>query len=293
MKVLIVHPSFFVYGGAEIVIRELVKYLNKHNIENKILTSTMIADIRDDINTEVIIPKEILTRELQPLDAFIKWMKENRKEYDVINYHNYPAHYLAKFIKCPNVWQCNEPSPRILKGQSPSKEELNVVQNHINKVTVFDEYNAHKVKIFYNKEATVNYYGIDYDFFSKGNRDIGRKEYGIKDNDFFIVQVGMIHPEKNQARTIQAVYNIIEYIPNIKLLLVGYTNHEYCSLLIGTIQKYNLQNHVQIKSHVLQEQLRDIYAGADLLIQPCTDHGGWLSPFEALCTGTPIVVSIL
>jgi glycosyltransferase involved in cell wall biosynthesis len=40
-----------------------------------------------------------------------------------------------------------------------------------------------------------------------------------------------------------------------------------------------------------REELRDLYHAADVGLFPVGKQGGWLAPFEMLCSGNPIIVS--
>jgi len=291
MKVLIVHPAFYMYGGGELVIKELCDYMRKHNIEHSILTSSMLANIRDYFRqTDVIIPMEIFERKKHVLNIFTKWINDRKKEYDVINYHNHPVHLISKNIQIPNVWQCNEPSPNVLEGKKVSELELDCVQNHINTIVVSDEYNANRVKIFYKRDSVIIPYGVDYSFFSLGDRISTRKKYSL-DDKFVVLHVGPMHPAKNQLRSIEAVSRLRKEIPNIKLLLIGYDKFPYANQLRNLIKQNNLSQLVTIIPFSPRASLRNFYAAADVLLQPISDHGGWLVPIEALCTKTPIIVS--
>ena len=40
-----------------------------------------------------------------------------------------------------------------------------------------------------------------------------------------------------------------------------------------------------------REELRDLYKSANVGLFPVGKQGGWLAPFELLCSGNPIIVS--
>ncbi len=51
-----------------------------------------------------------------------------------------------------------------------------------------------------------------------------------------------------------------------------------------------INNHVYFTGQLSQKEIKALYASSHLAIFPIKVQGGWLSPFEALSAGVPIVV---
>lgn len=57
------------------------------------------------------------------------------------------------------------------------------------------------------------------------------------------------------------------------------------------IHDNNLEGHVVFLGHVTRDELRYLYHNADVMLHPISSQGGWLSPFEMICAGKPVIVS--
>ena len=79
-------------------------------------------------------------------------------------------------------------------------------------------------------------------------------------------------------------------VPNCRLVFAGKGPEGYEKKLHQRIREYDLQDRVFFMGHVTQEKIRGLYQYADIALFPTLTQGGWLSPFEALATGTAIIV---
>jgi len=313
MKVLIVHPHMSLYGGAELVIVELANYLTKNGIKNSILTLSMLDEIKKDLRgTELIIPKG-KKEEKKGIFKFLnftsetlllrKYVHKYRKEYDVINVHNFPAEYAIFPFTKNVVWMCNEPPMQLYLMQNlkfPTRFIANItrgfdkflIKNYVKYSVVADDFNFRRFEKIYGIKPEIINYGIDYDFFSKGNRENVERKYDLK-NNFVLIQVGTLTPLKNQIESIKVVEKLKNKIPNIKLVLVGWGDEKYKQYLENYVKKNKLEKYVVFTGHLSREVIRDLYKACDVALFPIKSQGGWLSPFEALCSGIPIVTSSL
>jgi len=313
MKILIVHPHMSLYGGAELVIVELANYLTKNGIKNSILTLSMLDEIKKDLRgTELIIPKG-KKEEKKGIFKFLnftsetlllrKYVHKYRKEYDVINVHNFPAEYAIFPFTKNVVWMCNEPPMQLYLMQNlkfPTRFIANItrgfdkflIKNYVKYSVVADDFNFRRFEKIYGIKPEIINYGIDYDFFSKGNRENVERKYDLK-NNFVLIQVGTLTPLKNQIESIKVVEKLKNKIPNIKLVLVGWGDEKYKQYLENYVKKNKLEKYVVFTGHLSREVIRDLYKACDVALFPIKSQGGWLSPFEALCSGIPIVTSSL
>lgn len=283
MKILIVNPSFWLYGGAERVIVKLANYLTEHNHQCTILTTQMVPEVRKDlIETRLIFCKDI--------PEMANWLDKIHKDFDVINYHNDPVQLLAFGKKTPSVWMCNEPPQICLDGKELPDNQKEVVRKFIKKVVVADKFNQERFKKIYDMDSEIINYGVDYEFWQSGDGRKFRKKYELADNHFVMTQVGFIHPMKNQFRTLSIFKDIKHKIPEAKLILAGYeTPHKM--QLEDYIFENNLQADIIFTGFVSQEELRDIYQGSNLGLFPIKSQGGALSIFDAIASGLPVIVS--
>ena len=307
MRVLIVYPKFYIYGGAELVVVRLANYLTKKGIENAILTTAMLPEIEKDLDkTRVIIQRKpkipfnfLGVREMLALH---KGIRNNLKNFDVINIHNYPAEISFFPFRKTAVWMCNEPPEIVLRINSKQslfsrlvkkivlKFDKFVVRCYIKNAVVADEFNAERFKKIYGLNPEIINYGIDYDFFSCGHPEKPKERYNLR-NNFIILQVGVLTPFKNQLESIKTIKKLKDKIPHLKLILAGLAENKYKLSLEKYIKEKHLENYVIFTGQINREEVRNLYHACDVLLHPIKPQGGWLSPFEALCAKRLIIVS--
>lgn len=310
-KVLIVHTQMKFLGGAELLIVELSNWLTKRGIKNDILALSSSKEVENLlINTEIIIPKHDIdlkppgfknTKEiLKFIRVYRKKLRKLLKEYDVINLHNFPATWTLFPRKKPCVWMLNEP-PNLwskpeagfflkLLNKLRNRVDREIVRNSVDIICVADEFNEDRAKVRYKKAPKIIYYGVNHDFFSKGKSERARKKFNLKDK-FVIVQSGMLTEQKNQLGSIETINKIKENIPNVLLVLAGAEDIDYRKKLDGYIKKNKLEKYVLFTRNLTRKELRDLYKASDVGLFPVGKQGGWLAPFELLCSRNPIIVS--
>jgi glycosyltransferase involved in cell wall biosynthesis len=315
MKILIVYPSFYVSGGGEQLVVRLCNYLSSQGIFNGLLTTSMIDDVEKElIDTRIHIERienedsqaSIRSKYKKQLIALRRGIEKYSAIYDCINPHNFPAEMSCVYSRKPIVWMCNEPELFLIKNHPNFKRSFSIdrlyflilfflqkklIKKYYTHIVVSDNYNADRIKSIYKIFPHINNYGIDYDFFSK----FSSKKYSWKDKikrKFIVLHVGMITPYKNQIESLKVLHHVIDIIPNIILIFAGGDfDKVYKSQLDEYIKKYKLEDYVLFTGHIDRLELRNLYHSSSLLIHPIKAQGGWLSPFEMLCAGNPIIVS--
>jgi glycosyltransferase involved in cell wall biosynthesis len=313
MRVLVIYPKFYVYGGGEILVVRLCNYLSRQGIKNSILTTEMMPEIRADLaGTEVITEKvrgeatSVRARYKMELEALARGVKKYQGDFDIINPHNFPSEIAAASGAKPIAWMCNEPELYLLKDHPNFKTSLSLdrlyllllflrekflVKKHIRHVIVSDEYNAERFQGIYNIKPHIINYGIDYDFFSRNDAGPGAQEEQLK-GKFIILHVGMLTPYKNQMESLKALNDVKHQIPEAVLVFAGGGYDEaYKQRIDAYIKEHSLSDRVIFKGHISRNELRSLYYKTDVMIHPVKSQGGWLSPFEMLSAGRPIVVS--
>lgn len=314
MRVLVVYPGFYVYGGGEILVVRLCNYLSRNGIKNAILTTEMAPEVKADlINTELFV-EPVDAREAQSVRqryamqarALAKGIRTHEADFDVVNPHNFPAEIAAASSSKPTVWMCNEPELYLIKDHphfknrlSPDRlyfqlwfmRERSLVRKRISRVVVSDEYNADRFMRIYGIKPRIINYGIDYEFFSTPPSSQLRTDLDITGR-FVILHVGMITPFKNQLASLMALNQIKQKIPHAMLVCAGGGFDEvYKKKVDKFIHDNNLEGHVVFLGHVTRDELRYLYHNADVMLHPISSQGGWLSPFEMICAGKPVIVS--
>ena len=311
-RVLLVHTQMKFLGGAELLIVELANWLTKRGIKNDILALSTSREVENMlINTEIIIPKHNIDlnppgfKNSKEIIDFIKIyrrkLKQIEKDYDVINFHNFPVTWSLFPRRKPCVWMLNEP-PNLwskpeagffLRTMNSLRNYLDreIVRNSIKIICVADEFNKERCLERYKKNPRMVYYGINHEFFSKGDANSAIKKFNLK-NRFTILQTGMLTGAKNQLESLNAVNKIKDKIPNLLLIFAGKAaDDNYKKKLDEYIQRNKLEKHVLFTGNLTRLDLRDLNKAVNLGIFPTGKQGGWLAPFELLCAGTPAIVS--
>jgi len=313
MRVLIVYPKFYVYGGGEILVVRLCNYLSRQGIRNSILTTEMIPEIRADLaGTDVIIEKNrgeaatVRAMYKLQLESLARGVKKYQKDFDIINPHNFPSEIAATAGERPIVWMCNEPELYLLRNHPNFKSTLSpdrvyllllflrekfLVKKHIRHVAVSDEFNADRFNAIYKFRPHVINYGIDYDFFSRSEAAHQGQKSDLS-GKFIILHVGMLTPYKNQMESLKALNEVKKQIPEAVLVFAGGGYDEaYKKQIDDYIKEHGLSGRVIFKGHINRNELRSLYYKAGVMLHPVKAQGGWLSPFEILSAGRPVIVS--
>lgn len=302
MKILIVHPNLNYYGGAELVVTKLANYLKEKNHHVRVLTLSISDEIRKELNVPVLSEDKKFDSSLFGIigqaDSLNMNVRDIENGFDLLFVSNFPAELALRKTKTPAVWYCNEPPTYWLnpkaKIQFPHKMllwyEKRIVKDYVKDSCVSDYYNASRFAERYETVPNIIPYGIDYDFFSKGDASKAIEDYTLKDR-FIVLQVGMITQQKNQLRSIQAIEKLKDKIPNIKLILAGDYNSYYASQLMQYSSEHKLTHHIVFLNNINRNKLRNLYAACNVLIHPIKSQGGWLAPFECMCLGKPVIVS--
>ncbi|MAG02942.1 hypothetical protein CMI42_06395 [Candidatus Pacearchaeota archaeon] len=311
-KVLIIHTQMRFLGGAELLIIELANWLTKRGIKNDILALSSSKEVEDKlINTEIIIPKHNIDlrppgfKNTKDIINFVKTYRKNLSKimnnYEVLNFHNFPTTWSLFPKSKPSVWMLNEP-PNLwskpeasfyLKTLNNLRNYLDreIIRNSMNIICVADSFNKERAKIRYKKNARIVYYGVNHELFSQGNAEKAIKKYKLK-NKFTIVQSGMITPVKNQLESIKAINNLRDKIPDLLMVFAGkFADQDYEKQIKDYINQNKLDKNILFTGNLSREDLRDLYKASNLGIYPIGQQGGWLAPFEHICSSTPIIVS--
>lgn len=311
-RVLLVHTQMKFLGGAELLIVELANWLTKRGIKNDILALSTSREVENMlINTEIIIPKHSI--DLRPpgfknsgeildfIKIYRKKLNEIKKDYDVINFHNFPVTWSLFPKRKPCVWMLNEP-PNLwskpeagffLKTMNSLRNYLDreIVRNSIDVICVADNFNKERCKERYKKIPQMVYYGVNHEFFSNGNAESAIKQFNLK-NKFTILHTGMITEAKNQLESLKAINKIKSKIPNLLLIFAGKAaDDDYKKKLDDYIKQNKLEKNILFTGNLDRETLRDLNRAVNLGIFPTGKQGGWLAPFELLCAETPAIAS--
>lgn len=151
-------------------------------------------------------------------------------------------------------------------------------------------YDLFKEKYIVDKNIYIIPTGIEIDrFFSeninKTKLNSVRNKIGIKDSDFVITFVGRLGKEKNVEFLIECQKDLIESIPNIKLVIIGDgpDGEVFKSLTI----KNKLENNIIFTGKVPWEEIPNYYQCSNLFATASTTETQGLTVIEAMAGGVP------
>ena len=121
----------------------------------------------------------------------------------------------------------------------------------------------------------------------KENSKISRRQIGIKENDFVLISVNRLVPEKGIEYLIHALKTIKDNVKQTKLILIGDGYLE--QRIISMIKNYELSKNVIHLKNVSEEELYGYYSISDLYVSPTLQDDFIMGIQEAMACGLAIV----
>lgn len=140
------------------------------------------------------------------------------------------------------------------------------------------------------KILKVNGVGVDFDKFSvqtDDNKCKLREKYSYSKKSFILIYVGELSYRKHQDLLINSIAVVREYIPEIRLLLVGDgpLKNSYKHL----IKKLEVEEHVEILGY--RKDIPELMLLSDVSVSSSRHEGLPVNVMEAMSTGLPLIVS--
>lgn len=114
-----------------------------------------------------------------------------------------------------------------------------------------------------------------------------RATLNLTDNEFLIVHIGGMIPERDQLTLLQAVYELRKTLPRVRLLMVG--DGPGRGYLESNVTKLGLGGCVTFTGY--SNQIGDYLQAADFYVNPTLDEGFGIAVVEAMLSGTPVILS--
>jgi glycosyltransferase involved in cell wall biosynthesis len=129
------------------------------------------------------------------------------------------------------------------------------------------------------------------DFFpSPGLRSDARAELGFGEDDFVVGMAGALLPRKRHLTLIRAAAEALPRIPRLKLLVLGpERDPDYGALLSSEAEALGVSGILDLHGPVTG--MNRFYNAMDLFAMPSENEGFGYAAAEAMCAGTPTVVS--
>ena len=232
------------------------------------------------------------------LTAMVNLGMKIPKGFDVINNQNCPTEWAAFFAKkrlnAPIVWSCNEPpfwftDPNQRKALGkinlPLYEGLDrIAVDYIDRIVALSAIGGRRIEQAYRKPYEIVHTGVDL-FHNASGREFSAR-YSLE-NDFLILQVGNIAPDKRQTDSLLALHMVSKKYDNAKLIFVGAGPIEQ---LVALSQQLGIQKKVLFLNNCSDAELAQIYAACNVFVFPSQITWG-LAVIEAMSASKPVLVS--
>lgn len=114
-----------------------------------------------------------------------------------------------------------------------------------------------------------------------------KRKYGLTS---YLLYVGNLHPHKNVKRLI-AAFKQLRGHGSHQLVIVGEKDPRFFPVLCTQVEKFGLQEKVLFLDFVPQEDLPELYSGAEIFVLPSLYEGFGLPLVEAMACGVPVVTA--
>ncbi len=105
-----------------------------------------------------------------------------------------------------------------------------------------------------------------------------------------LLYVGNLYPYKNIGTLLQAMPDVINIHPDVKLTIVGSTPRFIDDLRTQAIDA-RIDEHIDFAGFVANKDMAKYYAGASLFVYPSLSEGFGLPPLEAMAAGVPVLAA--
>ena len=216
-------------------------------------------------------------------------------------YHgtNFKLHTNGRFggvVTVHDLWLDRYPqySAKLL-GQRASFYRTRKTAHRARRVITVSEYSAQDIESLYGlprERIVVIPNGVSEDFRSivdRQDRDAIRRRFGLS-TERFILFVGGADPRKNHQALLKAYTLQSARLGDWRLVLVGDVRHRFGDLQ-QTARTLGLEHRVVCTGRLPIEDIRLLYANADLFVFPSLYEGFGMPVLEAMACGAPVITS--
>lgn len=129
--------------------------------------------------------------------------------------------------------------------------------------------------------------GVDFDFFSIGNRKQFREEFQIPQDAFVIGHLGRLAPEKNLEFLAQAISDAMRDVPNSRFLVVGDGPSE--EEIVRIFRKKGIEDCLIMAGKQTGTRLSDAFHAMDLFVFASKSETQGMVLIEAMASGLPVI----
>jgi len=299
LKILFVSDIFYPHpGGISEHIDSLARYLRKRGHLTYILTANFSSGIdykdpdyviRVGRAFKIPINKSIGSITLSPkLNKLVKEIVQ-KNNYDIVHIHGPIAPVLPmlaiKYSRSINVATFHSAHDevllyRIFKGY---------LENYFKKLhgrIAVSEVAKRSISRYFEGEYRIIPNGVDIHRFNPNNEKI---EWLVRDDSKKILFVGRIEPRKGLKYLILALNEVVKFISNVKLIVVGDGPFK---ILYEQYLNKNIEDKVIFVGKVGYDELPKFYVSCDVFVSPATEKESFgIVLLEAMASKIPVIAS--
>jgi len=233
------------------------------------------------------------------------------KEFDIINPHDFQAYRTAYFYgrKRPtySIWMVNDlPRSLIVPRWSASRRGMlgffhyylvgGPLGRHVDKKrmrwmnidVVFDKTTADEFRRMTGSVPVQMGSGLDVAKF-----EYRKRESVAKKGQISVLDVGVFFPHRRYEDLLNAAALLKKRGIGVKVTIVGSDRYDpaYAKKIRALVEPLGLKDDVAFLGEVGETELRRLYADVDAFVFPNYPQTWGLAPFEAMASGTPVIVS--
>ena len=282
-------------GGAEIVLYNLVKNINKKKIETVVVSIIPIAEIGKKIQNSGIRVLSLNAKFKYNPFIFFKLISILKKEKPQI-LHSFLFHSIllgrivGRICKVPIIISSIHSEyiggflrNRLLQITDSLDDVVTIVSQKASETMLKSKTaSANKLLVIYN--------GIDLNKFifqDKKTREEIRKELNLKKDDKVLISIGRLFKAKGYPYLIEAIKILKSKYPDIKLLIIG--EGEEKNKLETQTRELNLEKNKYFLGR--KENVSNCLNASDIFILASLWEGFGLAIVEAMACGLPVITT--
>jgi sugar transferase (PEP-CTERM/EpsH1 system associated) len=280
-------------GGAEIMIRDLVKGLDRENYEPYVCTFSNGGILEKDfkeMGVQVLVVEKGEGNDFR-LPAKLAWALK-KMHIDIVHTHNTSVWLYGGIAKClaripflvhtehSNIPKNKKKLILAKRGLSKLTDQVITVCNDVARfMCEVEKIDNTKIKVIYNG-IRMDYFGASKDKYNK------RKELGISDEDVVMGIVARLVPAKDHKLLLQAIKLLKDEL-RFRLLIVG--DGELYENLRGLSRSLEIDDKVVFMG--ARRDIRELLGAMDLFVLSSKSEGCSITLLEAMASELPVVAT--
>lgn len=311
MSAIRVHP-FHKYGGAEVYIYNLTKYLVKNGVDVKIISSLpkpkVKSTVHEGIEYEFIPPhvptdtkRSIISYHLFNFNLARKLIKE---DFDILHSFGMTAYQYLKrgkkrgrvVIEPFGLYGSHEAKPNVIKRYLRKlliEDPVRYCAKHADAIAAEGKFQAKEIseKFEISEEKFIFIPdGVELDVIEKhiSNSTLSRESLGLDDADLVLVNVNRLVKNKGVNYLVDSL-RILNNSLNVKLILIGSGLEE--NAIKRRIRELGLEQKIIHFKNISDREKFQLIDLAEISVTPTLFEGLPIAILEAMACGKPVVAS--